>query len=232
MAAAIIGSWMSAAAAQAPGPLVPEVTDPGYAASVPTGTSWTVTGSITVPTLVCAPHGYSEIIPALYGHSLMFDNNISVGEEVVLECNNGTAIYRPVFLEKDIPDQVMPITISPGDTLKMTLIDEISPSGLYTATIRDGRQTATFSGGAFTLQTVRAEGVIECLDAPAPCGPPWPTFPQFGSIIYRHVTVNGLTLQQLGATGQRGSNGGTGRIRTSPLNGVNGAGFKLTWQQS
>jgi hypothetical protein len=231
IAAAITASCVTAAAGRLPGPTSREVSDPGYVASAPVGTSWTVSGSITIPTLVCPPHGFSEIIPALYGHSLLFDNNISVGEQVVLECNNGAATYTPVFLEKDIRDQVMPITVSPGDTLRMTMIDEMTPSGLFTVTVHDGSQTASFSGGAFALQDVRAEGVIQCLDAPAPCGPPWPAFPQFGSIVYRHVTVNDMTLQQLDATSKPGSNGRTSRIRTSPLNNT-GAGFRMTWLHS
>jgi hypothetical protein len=231
MAAAVMASFMTAAAGQAPGPASRAVSDPGYVASAPAATSWTVTGSITVPTLVCAPHGFSEIIPSLYAHSLLFDNNINVGEEVVLECNNGTASYVPFFLEKSIPDQPMPITFSPGDTLRMTMVDETTPSGLFTVTVRDGTQTASFSGGAFSLQSVRAEGVIQCLDAPGRCGPPWPAFPQFGSIAYRHVTVNDMTLQQLGATGTPGSNGRTARIRTSALDNT-GAGFKMVWQHS
>jgi hypothetical protein len=231
-AAAVVAGFPGAAAANTPHPDGQSfVSEPGYHATAPAGSDWTITGSITIPQLTCPASGFAEIDPSLYGHALQFDQDIEVGEEIRLECNDGVASYRPFFLQQSLPDAPMPITLSPGDTVKMTLVDQLSPGGTFTMTVRDGGQTATLSGGAFPVQNVWAHGVIQCADDPHPCGPPWPDFPPFGKIGYQHVTVNSLTLAQLGATGLPGRNGATGKIKTSPLDST-GAGFVLKWKHS
>ena len=202
---------------------------PGYRALVPAGSNWTITGSITVPDLTCPAHGFAEIEPALFVSAVQFDNEIHLGEQQFLTCKNGVANDSIVFLTRS-RNMPIPMTLSPGDTLNVTITDDGDAFGTATVTVRDGSQQVSASDTGLTLQFVNALAAISCDGAPGVC-PPWPAFPHFGTIAYSSVTVNGMTLRQLHATGHDGLNGASGFIKTSVLDKT-GAGFTLTWRRS
>lgn len=200
--------------------------NPGYQAGVPGAESSTATGSFTAPRLRCTPRGLQELVPSVLVSGFKTDSIVYAGAELVLRCQNGTPSYSPFFITPGASPAAAPVTVRSGDTLNIQIAD--SRTGSFTVTVHDGDQMASLSGFGFPVQQILALAPLMC--GPAAC-PPYPRYPQFGEISYSGVAVNGMTLRQLGATGQDGHNGGTGFIKTTALNST-GAGFKLVWKHS
>ncbi|HTJ68333.1 MAG TPA: G1 family glutamic endopeptidase [Actinospica sp.] len=164
----------------------------GYA--VAGGTYHSVTGNWTVPALNCSvTSGDVSFWSGIDGYGTSTVEQIGIDAV----CNaDGTSEYDP-WVEMYPADSIyFAETVKAGD--KMTSAVTTPGNGTFTLTLGDTTQawkkTYTFSTTAASIST--AEVIVEAIGDQSST----PPTPDFGTIMFTHVTANGTTFAKAGGT--------------------------------
>jgi Peptidase A4 family len=191
----------------------------GYAVTASAGTYTTITGRWNVPTMNCS-HGRGDASPWIGIDGWANDTVEQIG--IDLDCRNGKGSYHPWVEMYPGPSDYFHETVHAGDTLTAS----VSVSG-GTWTLTEGDTTAGWTKTFHrrpkrTLQRASAEAIVEDVG-----GGGAPPLPDFNTVTFRDVTVNGSPFKSAGTphrtTLERGS---TPLSRESALSS---GGFSITW---
>jgi hypothetical protein len=178
-----------------------------------------ITGAWTVPAMNCSGGG-GDASPWI-GIDGWSDNTVEqIG--VDLDCVNGKASYHPWVEMYPGPSDYFKETIHAGDTLS-ALVSITNGKWTLAESDQDTGWTRTFHPKAKgTPKYTSAEAILEDIGSSAV-----PPVPDFGTVTFSSVTVDGSPLSSAGTvhktTLERGS------VPLSKESALSGGGFAITW---
>jgi Peptidase A4 family len=179
----------------------------------------TISGSWTIPAMNCTGGG-GDASPWV-GIDGWSDNTVEqIG--VDLDCRSGAGSYHPWVEMYPAGSQYFSETISAGDTLTASVTVS---AGVWTLTESDPGQgwTKTFHKTTKSPpKQASAEAILEDVGGGAV-----PPVPDFGTVTFSGVTVDGSPLASAGTVHKTTLERGT--VRLSSESALSGGGFSVTW---